>query len=130
MSARWFKRLLTIGPIPHTKKRKKRTLTALGVQKHRQAREEHTRPHRGLNAQRRKENRMIASPAFPNLAEIMMQKRLSCHAISLRTGIEEHTVLKSLRGQRELKLWEAIAIKNAVGSDLPIEKMFQRKFNI
>lgn len=73
---------------------------------------------------------MIASPAFPNLAEIMMQKRLSCHAISLRTGIEEHTVLKSLRGQRELKLLEAIAIKNVVGSNLPIEKLFQRKFNL
>ena len=61
---------------------------------------------------------------FPRLQSVINRKGLSMTYISDASGIEIHNLENKLYGKYEIKLWEAIAIKEAVMSDLPLEELF------
>lgn len=70
---------------------------------------------------------MIDKPEYKNVDKIMREKNISAHKLALMTGIQTHTMLKRLRGKTMIKLDEALMIKAALGTDMPIEKLFERR---
>lgn len=62
---------------------------------------------------------------FPKLQSEINQKGMSLMYIADAAGIEIHNLQNKIYGKYDLKLWEAIAIKEAVMSDLPIEELFK-----
>lgn len=62
---------------------------------------------------------------FPKLQSVINRHGMSLTYISDASGLEIHNLQNKLYGKYELKLWEAIAIKEAVMSDLPLEELFQ-----
>ena len=44
--------------------------------------------------------------------------------IAREIGITAYTILRKMRGRTAWTLWEAIAIKKAIGSKLPLEVLF------
>lgn len=62
---------------------------------------------------------------FPRLQGEINRKRLSLTYIADAAGLEIHNLQNKIYGKYELKLWEAIAIKDAVMSDLPLEELFR-----
>lgn len=62
---------------------------------------------------------------FPKLQSEINQKGMSLMYIADASGVEIHNLMNKIYGKYELKLSEAIAIKEAVMSDLPIEELFR-----
>lgn len=62
---------------------------------------------------------------YPKVEELMNAKGISYSYIAFKIGEDIHTVIRKLRGDRGMKLWEAIAMKRALKSDLPLEELFQ-----
>ena len=63
---------------------------------------------------------------FPRLQSVINQRGFSLSYISDASGLEIHNLQNKLYGRYEMKLREAIAIKQAVMSDLPLEVLFQK----
>ena len=61
---------------------------------------------------------------FPRLKSIIARKGFSIDYISDASGIERVNLENKIYGKYDLKLREAIAIKEAVMSDLPLEELF------
>ena len=61
---------------------------------------------------------------FPHVQGIINRKGLSLIYIADAAGLEIHNLQSKLYGKYDLKLWEAIAIKEAIGSELPLEVLF------
>lgn len=64
---------------------------------------------------------------FPELKKIMVENHISCNWLGWKTGISHDALRRKLTGARELKLSEAILIKQAVKSELPLEELFGRE---
>lgn len=62
---------------------------------------------------------------FHRLKSVINRRGFSLTYISDASGLEIHNLQNKLYGKYDLKLWEAIAIKEAVMSDLPLEELFQ-----
>ena len=62
---------------------------------------------------------------FPKLQSEINRKGLSLTYISDASGLEIHNLQNKIYGKYDLKLWEAISIKNAIFSDLPMEELFK-----
>ena len=62
---------------------------------------------------------------FPVLQSQINQKGFSLTYIADASGLEIHNLQNKIYGKYELKLWEVIAIKDAVMSDLPLEELFR-----
>lgn len=61
---------------------------------------------------------------FPRLKNEINRMGYGMMYISDASGVEIHNLENKLYGKYELKLWEAIAIKDAVMSELPLEELF------
>ena len=62
---------------------------------------------------------------FPKLQSEINRKGMSLLYISDASVLEIHNLQNKLYGKYDLKLWEAMAIKEAVMSDLPLEEFCQ-----
>ena len=67
------------------------------------------------------------SVAYPRLLKEIRAAGLSIPRVCRKMGVAQMTILHKLKGRREWKLWECIAIKRIIGSDLPLEELFQKK---
>ena len=56
----------------------------------------------------------------------MLKARIRPWRVSKVVGIDYKTMMDGLRGKREWKLWEAFAIKETIGSTMPVEELFKR----
>lgn len=65
--------------------------------------------------------------SYPMLKAIMKEKKLSLTELSAKTGIRYNTLSEKLRGNSVVYLNEALAIKQAVGTDIPLEVLFEKK---
>lgn len=70
---------------------------------------------------------MLNKPEYPNLDAIMQEKKITAFRLARMIGMDAHTMVKRLNGERQMKLDEALLIKSAVKTDLPLEKLFERR---
>lgn len=54
----------------------------------------------------------------------MAERGITAKALAQRTGIKYQTLVVKLRGKTDLKLEEAKKIKDAIGTQMPIEELF------
>ena len=47
--------------------------------------------------------------------------------LAVATGLHEHTIYSKLHGDYKWKLDEAILVKEALKTDLPLEELFERR---
>lgn len=66
----------------------------------------------------------MTETAFPAVTALMEEQGMNYSYLAHRVGVDIHHVIKKLRGQRMLKLWEAIEIKRALKTNMPLEKLF------
>ena len=64
---------------------------------------------------------------FPRLQSIINRYGYSLTYIAEASGLEIHNLQNKIYGKYDLKLWESIAIKEAVMTDMPLEDLFGRK---
>lgn len=62
---------------------------------------------------------------FPNLNAEMARKKITVRKLSELTDIPEATLYTKLRGERPFKLHEAKEIKQAIGTSLPLDTLFE-----
>jgi hypothetical protein len=72
----------------------------------------------------RRGRKQTRTSIFPKLQSEINQKGMSLMYIADASGLEIHNLQNKIYGKYDLKLWEAIAIKEAVMSDLPLEELF------
>lgn len=63
---------------------------------------------------------------YPRVEKEMTERGISTLRLSNAIGVDHHTLYAKFSGQSEIKLWEAIAIKKALGCDMPIETLFEK----
>ena len=63
---------------------------------------------------------------FTTLYCEMLKAKMRPNTVCRIVGIADHTMGDRLRGRSEWKLWEAVEIKKAIGSDMPLEELFKR----
>lgn len=63
---------------------------------------------------------------YPEIEKIMVEEHIKSTWLSWKTGITYNNLSRKLGGEREFKLSEAISIKNALKSTLPLEKLFSK----
>ena len=56
----------------------------------------------------------------------MLNAKIRLFRLAKIIGVDHGTLAESMRGNRQWKLWEAVAIKEAIGSDLPLEELFKK----
>lgn len=61
---------------------------------------------------------------YKNLRIEMLKKEMTMADLSAKTGIKYQTLSVKMRGESQFTLQEAISIKKALESDLPIEILF------
>lgn len=64
---------------------------------------------------------------FPNLRAEMARKNLNALSLAEKTGIANSTLADKLSGKTVISLDQAIAIKNALGVDMPLEVLFEKE---
>lgn len=64
---------------------------------------------------------------YPIIKETMEQKKMTLVELSQLTGIRYQTLSEKLRGNNKISVNEAIAIKTALGTKLPIERLFAKE---
>ena len=57
----------------------------------------------------------------------MYMKGIDSHTLSRRTGLSYPTLRRKLRGDGAIRLEEALKIRLALESDLPLEQLFARR---
>ena len=65
---------------------------------------------------------------FPNLRGEMAKKGVTIKDLSELTGISYNTLYPKLRGEKPLKLTDAILIHRVLETDLKIEQLFEGIF--
>lgn len=63
-------------------------------------------------------------------AQVLVQmflKGFDCKTLARRTGLPYSTLRRKLRGESALLLTDALAIRQALGSSLALEQLFERK---
>ena len=61
---------------------------------------------------------------YKNLRIEMLKKEMTMADLSAKTGIKYQTLSDKMRGESQFTLQEAISIKKALESELPIEILF------
>ena len=61
---------------------------------------------------------------YKNLRIEMLKKEMTMADLSAKTGIKYQTLSVKMRGESQFTLQEAISIKKALESELPIEILF------
>lgn len=61
---------------------------------------------------------------YENLRAEIARKNKTLQDLALETGIRYQTLSEKLRGNSPILLKEAIAIKNALAVDMPVEELF------
>lgn len=69
--------------------------------------------------------RQMRKSVYPVLQSVITRNGFSLTYISDASGLEIHNLQNKIYGRYDLKLWEAIAIKQAVMSDMPLEELFK-----
>ena len=69
--------------------------------------------------------RQMRKSVYPVLQSVINCNSFSLTYISDASGLEIHNLQNKIYGRYDLKLWEAIAIKQAVMSDMPLEELFK-----
>lgn len=69
--------------------------------------------------------RQMRKSVYPVLQSVINRHGFSLTYISDASGLEIHNLQNKIYGRYDLKLWEAIAIKQAVMSDMPLEELFK-----
>lgn len=69
--------------------------------------------------------RQMRKSVYPVLQSVINRNGFSLTYISDASGLEIHNLQNKIYGRYDLKLWEAIAIKQAVMSDMPLEELFK-----
>ena len=64
---------------------------------------------------------------YKNVRVAMVMKNMTMIDLSNATGIRYQTLSEKLRGNSELSLKEAVAIKNALGASMPLEVLFENE---
>lgn len=64
---------------------------------------------------------------YKNVRVAMVMKNMTMIDLSNATGIRYQTLSEKLRGNSELSLKEAVAIKNALGASMPLEVLFKNE---
>lgn len=64
---------------------------------------------------------------YPRLMAQMYLKGFDNKRLAEETGLTYLTLRRRLRGETTLKLSEANRIRNALGTDMPLEKLFERR---
>lgn len=62
---------------------------------------------------------------FPKLRGVMAEQGVSVAALAEKTGIKYCTLSPKIRKVRPFTLSEAVTIKKALGTDMPIEELFR-----
>ena len=63
---------------------------------------------------------------YPEIEKIMVEEHIKSSWLSLKTKITYNNLARTLSGEREFKLSEAIAVKRALQSEKPLEELFRR----
>lgn len=64
--------------------------------------------------------------AFPRVRMEMERARITMEELSERIYVPSSTLRRVLIGRREIYLWEALAIREALGAqDIPLEVLFE-----
>ena len=69
---------------------------------------------------------MIPS-VYPRIDQLMRKNKMSRTDLSVASGLCMNAIYNKLHGTYEWKLSEAIAIKQALKTDLPLEELFERR---
>ena len=64
---------------------------------------------------------------YPIIKETMEQKKMTLVELAKLTGIRYQTLSEKLRGNNKITVDEAISIKSALGSKVPIERLFTKE---
>lgn len=64
---------------------------------------------------------------YPVIKETMEKKRISLRDLASATGIRYQTLSEKLRGNYQITVPEAFAIKKALGVKTPLEVLFEKK---
>ena len=64
---------------------------------------------------------------FPNIKAELARKEMTIVDLSNATGIRYQTLWCKLKGDYQFTVDEAMRIKQAIGVDMPIEELFERK---
>ncbi|MBQ9263895.1 MAG: hypothetical protein IJ189_06735 [Clostridia bacterium] len=62
--------------------------------------------------------------------QVMIQmylRGMDCRTLSQKTGMSYPTLRRKLRGEGSIRLADALRIRSALGCDMPIEVLFERK---
>lgn len=63
---------------------------------------------------------------YKKLAGVMAEEGISAQDLAKRTGMVYITLTSKLRGDRRLYLDEAVEIKKALKTDMPLDQLFTR----
>jgi len=64
---------------------------------------------------------------YPVIKEAMEKKHMTLVDLASATGIRYQTLSEKLRGNYQVTVTEAVAIKKALGVKTPLEVLFERK---
>ena len=64
---------------------------------------------------------------YENVRVELARRNMTLVELSVATGIRYQTLSEKLRGNSELLLNEAVAIKKALDVDMPLEELFSKK---
>lgn len=62
---------------------------------------------------------------FKELRKALIDADLTPSGLADRLGVNRQTMLNKINGNRKWLLWECIAIKRELKSDLPLEELFK-----
>lgn len=64
---------------------------------------------------------------YPVIKEAMEKKHMTLVDLASATGIRYQTLSEKLRGNYQITVTEAVAIKKALGVKTPLEVLFEKK---
>lgn len=62
---------------------------------------------------------------YPNVTKEMNRKNMTIEELAQAIGADQEELADKLRGKSPIKLSESMRIKTAIGSDLPLEVLFE-----
>ena len=74
----------------------------------------------------REGERMTTACLYRRLAVEMYLRGYDLRKLSDSTGMEAYALRRRLRGEVSMKLSEAVAIRRALGTSVPLEELFER----
>ena len=66
---------------------------------------------------------------YPNITKEMNRANMTVEELARALGTDPEIMADKLRGNRDIILSESVKIKNAIGSELPLEVLFDTETN-